>query len=86
MTDQTAEKKVAKKRVLPPSKIDINRRLCKHCGICSAFCPQNVLAPGPDGCPEVVHPELCTICQMCFYRCPDFAIHVEVLDDVQPEN
>ncbi|MHB1126676.1 MAG: 4Fe-4S dicluster domain-containing protein [Bacillota bacterium] len=86
MTEQAAEKKVTKRRVRQATRIEINSKLCKRCGICSSFCPENVLAPGPDGCPEVVHPDLCTNCQMCFYRCPDFAIHVEVLDDVQPKN
>jgi len=78
--NKTTRKQVPKEAV----KIRIDRRLCKRCGICSAFCPQGVLAPGSDGYPEAVRPEACTGCQMCFYRCPDFALTLEVLHGTQP--
>lgn len=57
--------------------IKVDRRLCKRCGICIEFCPQDVLAPGADGIPAVQSPGACTICRLCELRCPDFAIEVE---------
>ncbi len=54
--------------------IYIYRNWCKGCGICIAFCPQNVLAAGPDGKPYIAHPEKCISCGLCDMRCPDFAI------------
>ena len=59
------------------SKIEINRKWCKGCGICAAFCPKNVL--GLDEEAEkatVVNPEACIACMMCELRCPDLAIRV----------
>lgn len=58
------------------SKIVINQKLCKSCGICAAFCPQKVLECAPGRKAEVVNPELCIGCRMCQLRCPDFAIEV----------
>ncbi|MEW6489471.1 MAG: 4Fe-4S binding protein [Thermodesulfobacteriota bacterium] len=49
---------------------------CKRCGICMAFCPKNVLEPGPDGSPCAARPQDCILCRMCELRCPDFAISV----------
>ena len=59
------------------SKIEINRKWCKCCGICAAFCPKKVL--GLDEEAEkatVVNPEACIACMMCELRCPDLAIRV----------
>jgi len=59
------------------SPVTIDKRWCKRCGICIAFCPKGVLAAGPDGYPEVVAPEKCIKCRLCEFRCPDFSIIVE---------
>ena len=59
------------------SKIEINRKWFKGCGICAAFCPKKVL--GLDEEAEkatVVNPEACIACMMCELRCPDLAIRV----------
>ena len=59
------------------SKIEINRKWGKGCGICAAFCPKKVL--GLDEEAEkatVVNPEACIACMMCELRCPDLAIRV----------
>ncbi|TDA68810.1 MAG: ferredoxin family protein [Clostridia bacterium] len=58
--------------------IHLDHNLCKRCGICVAFCPQGVFVTGDDGYPVVAATEKCTGCQLCFYRCPDFAVEVEV--------
>ncbi len=60
-------------------QIKIDERLCKRCGICSEFCPQNVFSVRNDGIPQVTAPENCTSCHLCDWRCPDFAITLEVI-------
>jgi len=58
------------------TKIDIYKAWCKACGICVAFCPQDVLARDEAGYPYVKSPEKCINCGWCELRCPDFAITV----------
>jgi len=62
-------------------KIDIYKDWCKKCGICAAFCPQNVLDFDESGYPFTKYPEKCTVCRLCEIRCPDFAIVVSKLDN-----
>ena len=50
---------------------------CKQCGICVAFCPQQVLAMDENRRVFARHPEKCIACHMCELRCPDFAITVK---------
>jgi 2-oxoglutarate ferredoxin oxidoreductase subunit delta len=57
-------------------RIDINRDWCKGCGICVAFCPENVLGLDENEKAVVLHPENCAFCGMCELRCPDMAIEV----------
>lgn len=54
---------------------------CKRCGLCMAFCPKNVLEPGPDGSPHAARSQDCIRCRMCELRCPDFAISVAAEND-----
>ncbi|KKM12039.1 hypothetical protein SY88_05490 [Clostridiales bacterium PH28_bin88] len=63
---------------MPDTAIHINHDLCKECGLCVYSCARDVLAGEPGELPRVVALERCTGCRMCFYRCPDFAIEVEV--------
>jgi 2-oxoglutarate ferredoxin oxidoreductase subunit delta len=56
---------------------------CKRCGICSAFCPKNVIGRDEYGGPVFERPEDCIGCRFCELHCPDFAITVEELD---PDN
>jgi 2-oxoglutarate ferredoxin oxidoreductase subunit delta len=65
---------MAKKRA---REIRVNTRWCKACGICVAFCQPQVLRSGPDGIPQIVDLDACTLCMLCELRCPDFAIIVE---------
>jgi len=59
--------------------IEVYKSWCKRCGICAAFCPQEVLAQDDSGVPYVKDPERCIGCHWCELRCPDFAIHVRSL-------
>jgi 2-oxoglutarate ferredoxin oxidoreductase subunit delta len=58
------------------SKIEINTKWCKGCGICVAFCPKKVLTLS-NGKASVENKDACIACHLCEYRCPDFAIFVE---------
>lgn len=58
--------------------ININEKLCKQCGICSALCPKQVLEQSYGSYPKVAHLDTCIGCKLCALRCPDFAIEVEV--------
>ena len=69
-----SEEAAVKKEKAPPV-IEIVDRLCKGCAICVEFCPTDVLAM-ENGVAVVVNLEACTNCQLCDYRCPDFAITV----------
>ena len=49
---------------------------CKGCGICVAFCPQNVLELA--GTKVRLRTESdCVFCGQCELRCPDYAIWIE---------
>jgi len=55
------------------SKLEINEKWCKGCGICVAFCPKKVLGL-EHGKVAVINEDACITCHLCEYRCPDFAI------------
>ena len=52
---------------------------CKKCGICSSFCPKNVIGQDEEGGPVFERPEDCIGCRFCELHCPDFAITVQEL-------
>jgi len=54
----------------------IFRAWCKSCGICSAFCPKNVIGKNDAGEPVIERPDECIGCRFCEVHCPDFAITV----------
>lgn len=56
--------------------VEIYDGWCKKCGICVAFCPEDVLVMEDGTHPVVRAPEKCTGCGLCEIRCPDFAIVV----------
>ena len=53
---------------------------CKACGICIAFCPQQVFSKNEQGKPQVVRADACIGCGFCEIHCPDFAITVTERD------
>ena len=64
---------------LPEGKIQpvIDASRCKACGLCIAFCNQNVFEADNLGRPIAIAAENCSGCLMCDYRCPDFAISLD---------
>ena len=67
----------------PARKLDfrLDSKLCKACGICYTLCTQGVLAADENGKPVVANAEKCVLCMLCEYRCPDFAIRVEGIEE-----
>lgn len=58
---------------------------CKGCGLCIAFCPQQVFSEDAEHRPVVERPERCVACEWCSIHCPDFAIVVDALRDAEEE-
>ena len=67
-------------------RIVLHNELCKGCGLCVAFCPQNVMAisdalnqmgysPAKWG-EEGHNGKMCVACATCATICPDAAIEV----------
>jgi len=63
-------------------RIVIDRRHCKGCGLCVAFCPKGVLRISSGiskrgvNPAEVADPESCVGCLNCVVVCPDTAIEI----------
>jgi 2-oxoglutarate ferredoxin oxidoreductase subunit delta len=60
----------------PRGHVRIFTHWCKGCGLCIAFCPQDVFEANGLGRPVVANPDRCTACDLCAKRCPDMAIAV----------
>jgi len=58
------------------NRVEIYQGWCKKCGICIAFCPEQILEADEALYPVVKDIEKCTGCGWCEIRCPDFAIVV----------
>jgi 2-oxoglutarate ferredoxin oxidoreductase subunit delta len=58
------------------AKIEIDRVLCKRCGICAFVCPKQVFEFNELEGPQVVRPDDCIYCDMCIMMCPDMAIEI----------
>jgi 2-oxoglutarate ferredoxin oxidoreductase subunit delta len=63
-----------KRRVASELVVDLD--LCKACGICRALCPRDVFDADERGYPVVARLSDCTVCRVCEYHCPDFAISI----------
>ena len=67
---------------MPKGTVVIDQERCKGCGLCVAFCPQDVLAYSDEynrsgyNSVHMKEPELCTGCAFCAQTCPDIAIEV----------
>lgn len=57
-------------------RVELYRDLCKACGLCVAWCPNEVLSPDAAGYPVASGLHACTNCKQCERHCPDFAIEV----------
>lgn len=78
-TEQDSRKARTKKR--PRGRVQVFDNWCKGCGICIAFCPQQVFDTGEEGRPLVARPDDCTACRWCETHCPDLAIVVTRIDE-----
>ena len=68
-----------KKPQLP--RVNIYKSWCKHCGICTAFCPKGALQRDTEDLPYLADPDKCIGCHLCELRCPDFAIAFEEIEN-----
>jgi 2-oxoglutarate ferredoxin oxidoreductase subunit delta len=63
-------------------KINIDRNLCKACGICVDLCPTIVFEyEDSQNFPVPAHVDKCIKCMLCELRCPDFAVEVIIEED-----
>jgi 2-oxoglutarate ferredoxin oxidoreductase subunit delta len=66
------------------SRIVVDERYCKGCGLCIEVCPRDIIVLDPDKITDkgyhpakLVDESLCTGCASCAVMCPDVAITVE---------
>lgn len=57
-------------------EVRVEPAFCKSCGLCFAFCPNDVLVPDAEGVPTTPGLDRCTGCKQCEWHCPDFAIEI----------
>ena len=57
-------------------RLEIDRKWCKGCAICVAFCRKGVLELDTEGKAVVARPEECIWCGDCEIRCPDLAVTI----------
>jgi 2-oxoglutarate ferredoxin oxidoreductase subunit delta len=79
----TASQDRREEKIQPSARAEVSifNNWCKGCGLCAAFCPQEVLKVNGDGKVHVIAPERCTACHWCDTHCPDFAIVVRRIDE-----
>jgi len=70
----------AARKKRPRGRVHVFDNWCKGCGICIAFCPQQVFEVDDEGRPIVARPDDCTGCEWCEIHCPDLAITVTKLE------
>ncbi len=65
-----------------PDKVEVDRELCKGCGLCVEFCPKHVMQLSDELNTIGHHPaelhdgETCTSCALCAEMCPEGGITV----------
>lgn len=69
---------MAKKNLM----VNIDFKLCKSCGICYWICPTHAIIKGELGAPKLDSNDKCIGCMQCANLCPDFAIDVVQLENV----
>lgn len=63
-------------------KPEIDRELCKGCGLCLEACPRKILVLDTRANRQGVYPALCrepeqcTACKFCAIACPETAIRI----------
>ncbi len=69
--------------MMAKGRVEIDASFCKGCGLCTIFCPQDILELDGDVItPKGYHPAKCideakcTGCATCALMCPDVAITV----------
>jgi 2-oxoglutarate ferredoxin oxidoreductase subunit delta len=85
LASESASAEKTAPRVRRRGRVRVFRNWCKGCGLCIAFCPQQVFEEGPEHRPVVAHQERCIACRWCTIHCPDFAILVEEIDENRGE-
>ena len=73
------------RRTRKRGRVRLFGKWCKGCGLCIAFCPQQVFGEDKSHRPVVLRPDRCIACGWCVVHCPDFAITVETVYEADGE-
>ncbi len=79
-------------RVKPSrGRVEVLKDSCKQCRFCIEFCPKQVLEEAAEFNSKGYHPvyaarsDECVDCGLCELICPEFAISVTPLEEVEKE-